>query len=121
MSNGHQDTTSTIQRVRRWFASPEGFAAAAAGRGYPSLLLTLGSMSIGTASLALTPGYDRIGMAAPLIVLAGRLLQGFSAGVELCSVSVYLAEIAPASRRDSCRDEVCRTGPMAGATPASST
>lgn len=63
------------------------------------LLLTLGIMSIGTASLALTPGYDRIGMAAPLIVLAGRLLQGFSAGVELGSVSVYLAEIAPPSRR----------------------
>lgn len=63
------------------------------------LLLTLAIMSVGTASLALTPGYDRIGMAAPLIVLAGRLLQGFSAGVELGSVSVYLAEIAPASRR----------------------
>lgn len=63
------------------------------------LLLTLAIMSIGTASLALTPGYDRIGVAAPLIVLAGRLLQGVSAGVELGGVSVYLAEIAPPSRR----------------------
>jgi MFS family permease len=63
------------------------------------LLLTLGIMAIGTASLALTPGYDRIGVAAPLIVLAGRLLQGFSAGAELGGVSVYLAEIAPPSRR----------------------
>ena len=35
-----------------------------------------------------------IGIAAPIIVLIGRLLQGFSAGVELGGVSVYLSEIA---------------------------
>ena len=58
------------------------------------LLLTLGMMSIGTLTLTLTPGYNSIGLAAPLIVLAGRLLQGFSAGVELGGTSVYLAEIA---------------------------
>jgi MFS family permease len=63
------------------------------------LLLTLAIMSIGTASLALTPGYRTIGLAAPLLVLAGRLLQGFSAGAELGAVSVYLAEIAPEGRR----------------------
>ncbi|WP_158915496.1 MFS transporter [Caulobacter sp. S45] len=63
------------------------------------LILTLAIMSVGTASLALTPGYKTIGIAAPLLVLAGRLLQGFSAGVELGNVSVYLAEIAPPNRR----------------------
>jgi MFS family permease len=63
------------------------------------LILTLAIMSVGTASLALTPGYKVIGVAAPLLVLAGRLLQGFSAGVELGNVSVYLAEIAPPHRR----------------------
>lgn len=58
------------------------------------LLLTLGLMSLGTVSIALTPGYATIGLLAPVLVVAGRLLQGFSAGVELGGASVYLAEIA---------------------------
>jgi MFS family permease len=58
------------------------------------LLLTLTLMSVGIISIALTPGYARIGLIAPLLVLCGRLLQGFSAGMELGGVSVYLSEIA---------------------------
>src|SRR6266705_1205619 len=58
------------------------------------LILTLGLMSIGIISIACTPGYATIGLFAPLLVLTGRLLQGFSAGMELGGVSVYLAEIA---------------------------
>ena len=58
------------------------------------LLLTLGIMSAGIVSIACTPGYRTLGLLAPLLVLAGRLLQGFSAGMELGGVSVYLAEIA---------------------------
>jgi MFS family permease len=58
------------------------------------LLVTLGLMSIGTLSIALVPGYETIGLFAPLLVVIGRLLQGFSAGVELGGVSVYLSEIA---------------------------
>ena len=58
------------------------------------LLITLGLMSIGTLSIAVVPGYAVLGLAAPLLILLGRLLQGFSAGVELGGVSVYLAEIA---------------------------
>ncbi|MFL5614043.1 MAG: MFS transporter [Gemmatimonadaceae bacterium] len=63
------------------------------------LLVTLALMAIGTLSIAVTPSYATIGLAAPLIVLAGRLLQGLSAGVELGGVSVYLAEIATPGRR----------------------
>ena len=59
------------------------------------LLLTLSLMAVGTFLLACVPGYAAIGLAAPLLVLVGRLVQGFSAGVELGGVSVYLAEIAP--------------------------
>lgn len=59
------------------------------------LLLTLALMACGTLSIACTPGYAVIGLAAPLIVLMGRLLQGLSAGAELGGVSVYLSEIAP--------------------------
>src|SRR5712672_2074940 len=58
------------------------------------LLVTLGLMSVGTLTIALTPGYATIGLLAPLLVLTGRLIQGFSAGMELGGVSVYLSEIA---------------------------
>lgn len=58
------------------------------------LLLTLSLMSIGIFSIACMPGYATIGLLAPLLVLMGRLLQGFSAGMELGGVSVYLSEIA---------------------------
>jgi MHS family citrate/tricarballylate:H+ symporter-like MFS transporter len=58
------------------------------------LMLTLALMSVGTLSIAFTPGYDTIGVIAPIIVVVGRLLQGFSAGAELGGVSVYLSEIA---------------------------
>ena len=58
------------------------------------LILTLTLMSLGIFSIACTPGYATIGFLAPLLVLIGRLLQGFSAGMELGGVSVYLSEIA---------------------------
>ena len=58
------------------------------------LILTLGLMSVGIISIACMPGYATIGLLAPLLVLIGRLLQGFSAGMELGGVSVYLSEIA---------------------------
>jgi MFS family permease len=58
------------------------------------LLLTLGLMAIGTVSIACTPSYASIGLIAPLLVVAGRLVQGLSAGVELGGVSVYLFEVA---------------------------
>jgi MFS family permease len=51
-------------------------------------------MAAGTLSVAVTPGYARIGVAAHLLVLAGRLIQGLSAGVEVGAASVYLSEIA---------------------------
>ena len=51
-------------------------------------------MSVGIFSIAFTPGYATIGLLAPLLVVIGRLLQGFSAGMELGGVSVYLSEIA---------------------------
>ena len=58
------------------------------------LIVTLGIMSIGTLSIAATPGYATLGLLAPILIVSGRLLQGFSAGVELGGVSVYLSEIA---------------------------
>jgi MFS transporter, MHS family, citrate/tricarballylate:H+ symporter len=63
------------------------------------LIVTLAIMAAGTVVITLCPTYATIGIAAPIIVLAGRLLQGFSAGVELGGVSVYLAEIATPGNR----------------------
>lgn len=63
------------------------------------LIVTLGIMAIGTVVIAFCPSYATIGIAAPIIVLIGRLLQGFSAGVELGGVSVYLAEISTPGNR----------------------
>jgi MFS transporter, MHS family, citrate/tricarballylate:H+ symporter len=63
------------------------------------LIVTLTIMAIGTVTIAFCPTYATIGIAAPVIVLFGRLLQGFSAGVELGGVSVYLAEISTPGNR----------------------
>jgi MHS family citrate/tricarballylate:H+ symporter-like MFS transporter len=63
------------------------------------LILTLALMASGTVLIAFVPGYATIGLFAPLLVLIGRLLQGFSAGAEIGGVSVYLAEMAPANRK----------------------
>jgi MHS family citrate/tricarballylate:H+ symporter-like MFS transporter len=58
------------------------------------LIVTLSIMACGTVLIAFVPGYATIGLAAPALVLIGRLLQGFSAGAELGGVSVYLSEMA---------------------------
>jgi len=58
------------------------------------LILSLMLMAVGTACVAFVPSYAQVGLIAPAVVLFGRLLQGFSAGVELGGVSVYLSEIA---------------------------
>lgn len=63
------------------------------------LLLTLGLMAVGTLTIAFMPGFESIGLLAPILVLVGRLLQGLSAGVEVGGVSVYLSEIATAGRK----------------------
>jgi metabolite-proton symporter len=63
------------------------------------LIVALALMGAGTLSIAVTPGYAQIGFFAPLLIVAGRLLQGFSAGVQIGGCSVYLAEIATPGNR----------------------
>lgn len=63
------------------------------------LIVTLSIMACGTVLIACMPGYATIGVIAPILVVIGRLLQGFSAGVELGGVSVYLAEMATPGRK----------------------
>jgi MFS transporter, MHS family, citrate/tricarballylate:H+ symporter len=63
------------------------------------LIVTLALMALGTVVIAFCPSYASIGIAATVIVLIGRLIQGFSAGIELGGVSVYLSEIATPGNR----------------------
>ncbi|GGJ47037.1 MFS transporter [Glutamicibacter ardleyensis] len=56
-------------------------------------------MSGATFAIALLPGYLTIGIAAPLLLLALRLVQGFSASGEYAGASAFLVEYAPANRR----------------------
>jgi len=62
-----------------------------------SLLILL--MAAGTILLGITPGYATIGIAAPLIVVASRILQGLSVGGEFASATAMLVEYAPPGRK----------------------
>jgi MFS transporter, MHS family, citrate/tricarballylate:H+ symporter len=56
-------------------------------------------MAVGTMVIALTPAYRTIGIVAPIVVVIGRLLQGFSAGVGVGGASIYLSEMATPGHR----------------------
>ncbi|MDF7676018.1 MFS transporter [Neisseriaceae bacterium ESL0693] len=64
-----------------------------------AMILTVALITIGTLGLAATPSYEQIGMAAPIIVLVARLLQGLGLGGEVGPVSAMLVEIAPPDKR----------------------
>jgi metabolite-proton symporter len=63
------------------------------------LIFTLALMAAGTMVIAFTPPYRTIGIIAPIVVLLGRLLQGFSAGVGVGGASIYLSEMATPGHR----------------------
>ena len=64
----------------------------------PGLTLSAAAMMLGTAMIAFMPSYDSIGLAAPLLVLVARMVQGFAAGGEFGSATAMLAEQDPARR-----------------------
>ena len=68
------------------------------GRKY-TFLLTLILMGGSTFAIGLVPGYQTIGVAAPLLVVTLRLLQGLAMGGEYGGAATYVAEHAPASKR----------------------
>jgi MHS family proline/betaine transporter-like MFS transporter len=72
------------------FADREGRKAA--------LTLTIVLMMLGTALIAVAPPYATAGVLAPIIIVAARLIQGFSAGGEFGSATVFLAEQNPQQR-----------------------
>ncbi|MBP6563937.1 MAG: MFS transporter [Neisseriaceae bacterium] len=64
-----------------------------------ALTLTIVSMAAGTLIIGLTPGYASIGIAAPILIVFARLLQGFSAGGEMGSATAFLTEHAPPHKK----------------------
>ena len=74
-----------------------GTYADRAGR-KPALVWSVGLMMLGTGITAVLPNYATIGMAAPILLVLARLVQGFSAGGEFGSATALMAE-QDASRR----------------------
>jgi MHS family proline/betaine transporter-like MFS transporter len=68
------------------------------GRGYV-LVLSVVMMGLATSALALLPTYGEIGVAAPILLLLVRIVQGFSVGGEFTGSVCYLVETAPQGRR----------------------
>jgi len=64
-----------------------------------TFLVTLILMGISTFGIGLVPGYETIGIAAPLLVLVLRVIQGLALGGEYGGAATYVAEHAPVGRR----------------------
>jgi MFS family permease len=65
----------------------------------PAMTLSIGLMAVGSGVIALTPGYQTIGVLAPILLIIARLFQGFAVGGEVGPATMFLLEAAPRDRR----------------------
>lgn len=61
----------------------------------PAMMLSMLLMGVAVAAMALTPSYASIGVAAPVLVLVFRLMQGFALGGQVGPATSYMLEAAP--------------------------
>jgi MHS family alpha-ketoglutarate permease-like MFS transporter len=64
-----------------------------------ALVLSVSMMAFGSLTIAVTPGYATIGVAAPILLVLARLLQGLSVGGEYSTSATYLSEVATPGKR----------------------
>ena len=74
-----------------WFGDRTGRKA--------TFLVTITLMGLATVAIGLLPAYGQIGIAAPILLLIMRMLQGFALGGEYGGAAIYVAEHAPTGRR----------------------
>jgi MFS transporter, MHS family, citrate/tricarballylate:H+ symporter len=65
----------------------------------PAMILSLAMMGTAIIALALTPSYNTIGIAAPILAIIARMVQGFSLGGEVGPTTAYLMEAAAEGKR----------------------
>ncbi len=65
----------------------------------PAMLLSFTMMGLAIVTLALIPGYKTIGIAAPILAVLARMVQGFSLGGEVGPTTAYLMEAAAPEKR----------------------
>jgi len=63
-----------------------------------ALMLAIGLMMLGTLAMAVMPPYASIGLAAPILILLARLVQGFAVGGEFGSATAFMIEHSPTRR-----------------------
>src|SRR5260221_2802481 len=65
----------------------------------PALILTITLMGIATVAMGLLPTFDQVGIAAPILLVVFRLLQGFGAGAEYAGAVTLVSEYAEPHER----------------------
>lgn len=75
-----------------------GYLGDSVGR-MPAIMLSLALMGVSVIGLAITPSYAQIGIAAPILLLLFRVLQGFALGGAVGPSTAFLIEAAPPHRR----------------------
>ena len=64
-----------------------------------SMIISVAMMSLGSLMIAIVPTYQTVGIAAPILLLAARLVQGLSVGAEYGSGATYISEVATKGSR----------------------
>lgn len=108
--NFFADGNDTVQLIKTFIAFGLGFVVRPlgavvlgvygdrAGR-KAALTMTIMTMAVGTLIIAAAPSYAAIGIGAPLLIVCGRMLQGFSAGGEIGGATAFLVEHAPPAKK----------------------
>lgn len=77
------------------------------------LIITVCGMGLVTALIGLLPGYASIGIAAPILLIVLRFLQGMMVGGEWSSAGIYIVESAPSNRRATAASVITGTAGIA--------